>query len=338
MEMDKRPYEPDELKTANPVLSDPKAPLPATETAKKWTRHLKTAGFIGLLLIVLAGAGIRILSFEASGPVNKDILTAKDVTKTLKQAGVSLAAAAGVSPADYKMGQVQPAVYQVQALDGVLFIYDFASIGERDTVYRQWEEERRKNNSNSFDNMFTPKWQYQLAFAAKNTLLVIGLSQFPTEEYGAKITPVLLKIGKTVFYNLNGGEQAVYQGESENWQGKVKMYYYKHFWNDTQGINHYDGWSQKQPVLVFKGDPATIQGDFSYEIEYPQSKTRGTSSDGFDSRQFAERDTVVNYGGSALGLGGFTGGGGFLPQKEIVCTVTVKWNGQQETLKLNLTE
>ena len=200
-----------ELSRTGPVLPDLKEALPEADTFKKWSKRLKISGVMALVLILLLGAGIGVLSFEAGSAVKKDNLTVKDVAQTLKQAGLSLDSASGVNPAEYKMGQVEPGIYQVKELNGVLFVYRFASIGERNTVYSQWDETNRNNNDGSITNMFTPKWQYQMAFAAKNTILVLVLPQVPSGEYAEKVSQVLLNTGKTVFYKLNGGEQIVYQ-------------------------------------------------------------------------------------------------------------------------------
>lgn len=72
------------------------------------------------LALILLGAGIGVLSFEAGSVVKKDNLTVKDVAQTLKQAGLSLNSASGVNPEEYKMGQVEPGIYQVKELNGVL--------------------------------------------------------------------------------------------------------------------------------------------------------------------------------------------------------------------------
>ncbi|ODA42742.1 hypothetical protein [Desulfosporosinus sp. BG] len=108
------------------------------------------------------------------------------------------------------MGQVEPNIYQVKDFDGMLFIYNFASIGDRNTIYDHWQENNRKNSNGSNLNMFSPKWQYNLAYAARNTITVVCLSQFPNEEYAQKISPRLKNLGKAIFFNLNGGQQTVY--------------------------------------------------------------------------------------------------------------------------------
>lgn len=323
-----------ELKREEPVWPELEESLPEADTFKKWAKRLKITAIIALVFIILAGVGIGVLSFEAGSSVNHDLLTVKDVTKTLKQAGLKLTSSPDVNPAAYKMGQVEPSVYQLKELGGTLFIYQFASIGERNTAYQEWDEALRNKNPNSFDNMFTPQWQYQLAFAAKNTILIVGLPQFPSEKDAEKMSPVLLNIAKTVFYKLNDGEQIVYQGEGENWTGKVIIYYYNHFWTDEKGVSRYDGWSHKQPVLSFKGDTAAIQGEFSCEFDYPLGKSGYNSDNGFEPGQFAERERIYNYGGSALSMAGIGGDGGFVPQSGTVCTVKVKWNNQEETMEL----
>ncbi|NLI93014.1 MAG: hypothetical protein GX434_12725 [Peptococcaceae bacterium] len=301
-------------------------------------KRLQTAGLIGLIIILLTGA-IGVLNYTSDSTDKKEILTVQDVAKTLQEAGLTLVPDRHENPAGYKMGQAVPCIYQVKEFDGTLFLYHFASIGERNTAYNQWEEANRKNTGGSLSNVFTPNWQYQLAFAAKNTILVIGLPQFPDVESAQRITPHILNLGKAVFYNLNEGEQVVYQGEGQYWKGKVIIHYYNHFWTDDKGVNRYDGWNREQPLLAFKGDPETIHGDFSYQFLTPTGGMGGTSSDGFDARQFTERDSVFNYGSTVLSLRGAIGGmGGYFPQKNSVYTLTVKWNTNQETFNLMAVE
>ncbi|AET67811.1 hypothetical protein Desor_2209 [Desulfosporosinus orientis DSM 765] len=55
----------------------------------------------------------------------------------------------------------------------------------------------------------------------------------------------------------------MYQGEGDNWKGKVIINYYNQFWTDDKGVNRYDGGAHKQTVLEYKGDPTTIHGNFS---------------------------------------------------------------------------
>lgn len=95
-----------------------------------------------------------------------------------------------------------------------------------------------------------------MAFAAKNTIILVGLSQIPTIEDAKKISSGLTKLGQAIFYNLIGGEQIVYQGEGQNWKGKVIINYYNHFWTDDMGVLKYDGW--KYRAMPQKDDVYTV--------------------------------------------------------------------------------
>jgi len=307
-----------------------------TDTFKKWLRYLKTIGVIGFVIIFLASAEIGVVSYKEGRVVKNDFLSVKDVTQAVEHTGLILTTNLKVNPAEYKMGEVEPNIYQVKNFDGMLFIYQFASIGERDTISEQYEEATR-NNSSSKLNMFTSKWSYNLAYAAKNSIIVVGISQFPNVEYAQRISPVLTNLGKAIFYNLNEGQQIVYQGEGENWKGKVIINYYNHFWTDDKGVLRYDGWNHRQPILEFKGDPNTVKSEFSYEFKSSIDKFGGTDSDGFDARQLSEHETASNYGGEILGFGAL-GGSGAMPPKDNDYSVTVKWNNKQETFKLKASE
>lgn len=324
-----------QLRIPDPVMPDIKESLPQADTFKKWMKRLKVSSIFGLVLIILLGVGIGVSSYKAGSAVDKDIVSIKDVTRTLEHEGFNLVADSTVKPGDYMMGQVKPSIYKLKDLDGNLFIYYFNSIGERDTIYREWEEANRNNSSNNL-NMFTSKWPYNLAYAAKNTIIMVGLSQFPDIEYAKKVSPILTTLGKAIFYNLNGGQQIVYQGEGEHWKGKVIINYYDHLWKDDKGY-HSDGWYYKQPVLEFKGNTDTIHGDLSYEFETSLGKFGGTNSDGLNPGLLKEKENATNYGGNILGFGSIGGSGSVaIPQKDDVCTVTVKWNGQQETFNLKV--
>ncbi|MGC7871066.1 hypothetical protein ACPUYX_05985 [Desulfosporosinus sp. SYSU MS00001] len=310
-----------------------KYPLPEVDKLKKRQKRLKVTWFIGLVLIIFASLGISLLWNRAGSAVNKDILSVTDVKHTVVQSGLSLTSNSMVNPADYKMGQVEPQIYEIKNFDGMLFIYKFTSIGERDTIFDQWQDTNGRKSNSANLNMFSPKWQYNRAYAAKNTIIVVCLSQFPGEEYARKISPRLRDLGKEIFYNLNEGQQIVYQGEGDNWRGKVIINYYNHFWTDDKGVLRFDGWNHRQPVIEFKGDPSNIQGNFSYEFKSAIDEFGGTDAKGFDASRFAENDSAANYGGVILGFGGI-GGSGAMPPKDNVYTLTVKWNNKQETFDL----
>lgn len=321
------------LKTPDTVLPDLKESLPEADAFKKWQGRLKATGLIGLILIVFASLGISVVSDKLGSEVKKDILSVKDIKRTAVGSGLSLTSNSAVNPADYKMGQVEPDVYQVKNLDGMLFIYNFPSFGDRNTVYNQWRETTRQNSGDSNLNMFSSKWNYNLAYIAKNTIIVVCLNPISGEEYAQKISPRLKNLGKWIFYNLNGGQKIVYQGDGENWKGKLIINYYDRLWNDAKGVIRYDSWNHRQPVLEFKGDLGTIQGDFSFIFECSGSKFGETDSDGFDARRYRERDTVSNYGGEILGFGAIHGSSS-MPSKDDIYKVTVKWNNKQETFEL----
>lgn len=329
-----------QLRMPDPVLPDLKESLPDVDTFKKWLKRIKTIGISVLALIILGVVGIGVVSYKAGSAAQKDILSLRDVTQTVERAGFDFTVNSTVNPEDYKMGQVKPSIYHVNNFDGILFIYHFANMEELDSNYDQWEKATRNKNVNnsSYINMFSAKWPYNRAYAAKNTIIVIGLSQIPNNlEDFQKISPVLTKLDKAIFYNLNEGQQIVYQGEGQNWKGKVIINYYNHFWKDDKGVLQYDGWNHSQPVLEFKGDPNSVKGQFSYEFKSSLDKFSGSDANGFDARMLSERDTSGNYGGIMLGFGGLNGGGA-MPPKEEVYTVTVKWNNQQENFELKASE
>ncbi|SDH63301.1 hypothetical protein [Desulfosporosinus hippei] len=311
--------------------------LPEADTGKKWPGRLKVTGLIGLILIIFASLGITVVSNKLGSEVKKDILSAQDIKRTAEGSGLTLTSNSTVNPSDYKMGEAEPDVYKIKNFDGMLFIYNFSSIGDRNTTYDQWQEANRKNSSDSISNMFSSKWNYNLAYAAKNTISVVCLNPILGKEYVQKISPRLKNLGKWIFYNLNGGQQIVYRGEGENWKGKLRINYYNHFWTDTKGIIHHDGWKHRKPVLEFKGDTGTIQGDFGYKFECSGSSFSETGSDGFDARRFSERDTASSYGSEILGFGAITGSSS-MPSRDEVYKVTVQWNNTQETFELKACE
>ncbi|EHQ89820.1 hypothetical protein [Desulfosporosinus youngiae] len=310
--------------------------LPGSD--KKWQGGLKTTALIGLILIVFTSLGISLASYKLGNEIKKDILSVKDIKRTAEGSGLSLTSNSTVDPADYKMGQVEPEVYQVKNFDGMLFIYNFSSVGERNTAYDQWEESTRQYSGNSNTNMFSSKENHNLAYAAKNTITVLSLRPFSSEEYVQKISSRLKNLEKWFFYNLNEGDQIVYQGEGENWKGKLIVNYYDNLWTDAKGAINYDSWTHEQPILEFKGDAGTIQGNFSYDFECPGRKFGVTHSDGFNARRYSEKDMALNYGGVVLGFGTIIHGSSPIPSKDAIHKLTVKWNNKQETFELKAFE
>ena len=246
------------MKIPDTVPPGLKESLPGTD--KKWRGRLKTTALIGLMLIVFTSLGISLASYKLGSNVKKDNLSIQDIKRTVEGSGLSLASNSTVDPADYKMGRVEPKVYQVKNFDGMLFIYNFSSVGERDTAHAQWQESTRQYGGNSKVNMFSAKENYNLAYAAKNTITVLSLRPITSEEYAEKISLRLKNLGKWFFYNLNEGDQIVYQREGEAWQGKLIINYYDHLWTDAKGAINYDSWTHEQPVLEFKGDMDIYSG------------------------------------------------------------------------------
>lgn len=324
------------MKTPDTVPPGLKESLPGTD--KKWRGRLKTTALIGLMLIVFTSLGISLASYKLGSNVKKDNLSIQDIKRTVEGSGLSLASSSTVDPADYKMGQVEPKVYQVKNFDGMLFIYNFSSVGERNTAYDRWRESTGQYSGNSKAAMFSSKENYNLAYAAKNTLTVLSLHPISGEEYGQKISLRLKNLGKWFFYNLNGGAQIVYQGEGEAWQGKLIINYYDHLWTDAKGAINYDSWSHEQPVLEFKGDAGTIQGNFSYDFECSGRRFGVTNSDGFNAKRYSEKDTASNYGGEILGFGAVIHGSSLMPSRDDIYKLTVQWNNKQETFELKAFE
>ena len=324
------------MKTPDTVPPGLKESLPGTD--KKWQGRLKATALIGLMLIIFTSLGISLASYKLGSNVKKDSLSMQDIKRTVEGSGLSLTSNSTVDPADYKMGQVEPKVYQVKNFDGMLFIYNFSSVGERDTAYAQWQESTKQYSGNSKVNMFSAKENYNLAYAAKNTITVLSLRPITSEEYTEKTSLRLKNLGKWFFYNLNEGDQIVYQGEGEAWQGKLIINYYDHLWTDAKGAINYDSWIHEQPVLEFKGDAGTIQGNFSYDFERLGRGFGVMDSDGFKAKRYSEKDTASNYGAEILGSGAVIHGSSLMPSRDDLYKLTVKWNNKQETFELKAFE
>lgn len=324
-----------QFKNPEPLLPDLKESLPEADTFKRWLKRLKIGALMGVGLAILVGVGIGVVSYRAGNVAKKDILTVNDVVNTVEKGGLALTPDATLKPSDYKIGDTEPRIYKLAKEDGNLFVYQFTSIGARETEFGKWEENNRPKSGETNSDMFSTMWQYDQAYAAKNTVIVFTLSQIPNVEYmTTKLVPMTTNLGKVIFYNLNGGQQIVYQGESEHWQGKIVVNYYNHFWTDDKGALQDDGWNHVQPVLEFKGDPSTIMGEFSFEVQSPVGGGfGGTNSDGFRPNQFDDKENSGSYGGVRVGMGGISGNGA-VPLENSVFTITVKWNNKQETFDL----
>ncbi|UWG95594.1 hypothetical protein LPY66_11760 [Dehalobacter sp. DCM] len=297
-----------------------------------WFKKVKTAAAIVISIILFAGVIIGMINAGNRNIADKENFTVGDIVRTAKKAGLTLTANSDLAPADYTIGQAQPRIYHIKNLDGELLIYYYATIRERDEAYKQYQEtiNNNKDGSGNLSSMFYPKWPLTTGFAAKNMIVVVVINASSIEEYDAKVHPLLINLGKAIFYNLNGGKQIVYQGEGQNWKGKVVITYYAHFWKD-QELLRYEGFSNRQNVLEYKGDTRSIHGDFSYEYQSSSGMTKLTSSNGFTGNM-GHRESIHNYGGMPMDFGLINGGG--IPSADEVITLTVKWNKTQETIPL----
>jgi|LGOV01.1.fsa_nt_gb beta-lactamase regulating signal transducer with metallopeptidase domain len=237
-------------------------------------------------------------------------LTANEIVNTFEAHDLALEKDNNKNPSDYALQGVEPGIFQFKEYDGSLYIYIFDDLNERKDKINHWEF--AESDKIEFDEWIT-------TYASKNASILLEASSFGDGkilDYNVytKYNNLASSISDTVFLYLNDGKTVVYNGQNEHWRGTYRIKYYNNPITDKNGILHMDTDSWHTSQLTYTSDNPENIGDISYEYN------SGGSGNGLRIN-----DEGIVY------LGGSSGGGSSLPSE---VTITVMWNGQEETLIL----
>jgi len=258
-------------------------------------------------------------SVSPSGTVDYPLYTAPllliDVKTALILEGLQLSDNKEISPTDYQINNVKPAVYKINRSDQVLLIYIFKSIADRKEV--SWD-----GSIGYFPPTQFPQNENYLtrSYNARN-VLIIDMLDVSMMHSIPEIEQVLRPVRKAVLA-LNDTQEVVIADKGTYWDARYVVDYYQHWYKDDKGLTRLDQYSNgKWEVNYIGADQQSIH-DITYEYKTPG---RGGGGDGIIEK--IGEDYYLRIGSDA---------GDIIPDKDSVCTLTIKWDGKEESLNLKM--
>ncbi|WP_050741582.1 hypothetical protein [Acetobacterium bakii] len=239
-------------------------------------------------------------------------LTENEIVDTFAAHDLAMAKDSGKNPADYAIGGIEPAIYRFKDYDGTLYLYIFDNLDKTKSKIHLWpfggsEKIEFDGSISTFDSK-NASFFLEAPFGNGDILDANEASEFAKLENA---------ISDTVFRYLNDGKTVVYHGESEHWRGTYQLKYYNNPITYEDGLLHMDSDNWNTYQLAYIGDDLENVGD-DISFEFNQG--------------FGGTGVRLNDAGIAnLGSSGGNGGGSNPPQD---VTLTVRWNGQEESFAL----
>lgn len=257
------------------------------------------------------GAGTSATGIQFDKP-----LTIEDVRLAFEQGDLTLIENKESKPADCGINTVIPTIFSVKDSNQVLYVYVFADIAERIKVV--WEGGHlTKYSPPAF--VTVPEGYLSDTFTVRNVLIVDLLdvrnaSSIPPDEI-----QVTKAIGNAV-NSLNNSQTMVFAAQSQHWDAQYLVEYYQHWYKDSSGMARADLYSLGKWSVKFIGpNPESIQS-IKHSYKTPTGGGNGHSK--------VQKDGDYYY--LRLGENGSEG----YPISNGVYTLTITWDGQEETLDL----
>lgn len=265
-----------------------------------------------------ADQGVSSLETSASRFQYTEPLSLNEVKTALIFAGLPLIDDQKEVPTDYQIGTVTPAVYSTSP-NNQLLVYIFNSIADRKAVC--W-------SGGLFDTPATrvpiKENHFTRSYTVKN-VLIINLLNVNIMQINPTANQQILKFLPRIALCLNDSQKAVFTDKGTNWDARYIVDYYQHWYKDDKGITQLDQFSNAKWVVKYIGpDPESIH---NLRYEY---KTPGTGGSGDGIYVKSGEDYYLKIGGEY--------GGNNIPDKDTVCTLTIQWNGREESLNLAISE
>lgn len=255
-------------------------------------------------------------SFDFRFPYDQP-LTLDDVKLAFQQAGLILTENKESIPTDYTMRTVTPAIFSIKDSKQIIYVYVFDNIAERIKVV--WEGGSLTKYSPP-EFVTVPEGYLSATYTARNVLMVDLLDVRSASSIPSGEEQVLRTIDNTV-NSLNNSQRMVLAAQSQYWDAQYLVEYYQHWYKDAAGVAHADQYSTgKWSVKYIGPNPESIQS-IKYSYKTP---TRGGSGDGI-----FKKDGDFYY----LRMAGEDGSSSY-PVSDGVYTLTITWNGHEETLDL----
>lgn len=283
--------------------------LPKPNTFKVLIKRLRrwSVAIVAIILTLFIATGM--LAYRIGENSKNKLLTSKSIVKTFKNQGITLNKDnSPIDDEDY-IGGIKPSVYKINTTEDELLIYIFDSFVIRQNIVAK---------SMKYNDVFSFKYT---TYTANNAFLIYKPSKTPEseDEINSNIKTINL-IGDTVFTKLNDGKVITYKGESENWEGTFKVKYYENWFEDENGVAHYDSYNNTYSSLKYKNPDISDVGEIIFEYEAGIQKG---SSNG----------VTINNEGYAEPLGSSAGNVLSLKNTDQI-EFTVKWNDKEESFTL----
>lgn len=243
-------------------------------------------------------------------------LTLDDVRLAFEQADLTLIENKESKPADYGINTVIPTIFSFKDRKQVLYVYVFADIAERIEVV--WQGGNLTNYSPpAFVKV--PEGYLSDTFTVRNVLIVDLLdvrnaSSIPPDEI--QVTKAI----RNIVNSLNNSQTMIFAAQSQNWDAQYVIEYYQHWYEDGAGVAHIDLYSLgKWSVKYIGPNPESIR---SIKHSYK------TPTGGGNGYSVVQKDGDYYY--LILGENGSQG----YPISNGVYTLTITWDGKEETLDL----
>lgn len=268
---------------------------------------------IGLVCIYLLY--IQFNDVPSSKPISEKkqddqpiIYSLKHIVNVLDKHKIKLTPDKKKNPEEFKLNNVTPTIYTLNNnKKRNLFIYVFSKVSDRKDVAPD------SYPGDFYTNFFDNKDFLSTNYVTWNVLMV---ETFNTGGQPPKTSELMklkeLHIDQIVFKDLNNGKVKYYNSESDHWKGEYTLKYYDHQWVDEKGISQIDQYGIGEIVMHYKPKNKAEVGKF--EVQYELGSGSGSvSGEDLDSKgNFTIDQSSVRNGA--------------LPR------VTVKWNGQEETI------
>jgi hypothetical protein len=242
-------------------------------------------------------------------------LTLTDIITAFSQEGLILADNKAVDRNKYLINTIYPAIFSLKDSNQILFLYIFDNIAARKQVV--WGGGDSLNLPAVF--VSKPEGVFARSYAIRNVLLVDMIDLSNVGSVPANEEQAFKTIGNMVS-SLNDSQTNVFSAGSKNWDAQYAVEYYQHWYKDDAGITRVDqSASGKWSIKYIGSNPVSIQ-DVKYSYKTP---TRGGRGDGI-----LEKDGDYYY----LRVG--AGGDDAIPTKDGAYTITITWDGREETLNL----
>ncbi|QLY81019.1 zf-HC2 domain-containing protein [Clostridium intestinale] len=283
--------------------------LPNPNTFKQLIKRLKKWSIAIIAIVLTIFIAIGTIGYKIGENSKNKLLTLKSIVKTFKDQGIILSKDnSPIDDEDY-IGGIKPTVYSVDNTSDKLLIYIFDSFVIRQNLVDK-----------DIKNDYIPSLK-SISYKANNSFLVYKPSKIPeAEDEITSLLKTLNLIDDTVFKYLNDGKILNFTGESENWEGTFKVKYYENWFEDENGVSHYDSYKNTYPSLKYKNADITNISELTFEYEAGSQKG---SSNG----------ATLNNEGYAEPLG-ISGGTGLALKNTDQIKFTVKWNDKEENFIL----